>query len=64
MLTMFLVLQGSDPGITVNIYYPTLTNYTIPGAYLTLSFGVPKELLTIILRCAFSQQTGPDVFTC
>ncbi|EIM85306.1 glycoside hydrolase [Stereum hirsutum FP-91666 SS1] len=22
---------GSDPGITVNIYYPTLTNYTIPG---------------------------------
>ncbi|KAF7290218.1 CBM1 domain-containing protein [Mycena indigotica] len=23
--------KGSDPGITVNIYYPTLTNYTIPG---------------------------------
>ncbi|EJF60005.1 glycoside hydrolase family 61 protein [Dichomitus squalens LYAD-421 SS1] len=23
--------KGSDPGITVNIYYPPLTNYTIPG---------------------------------
>ncbi|KAF7333018.1 Glycosyl hydrolase, family 61, 9 [Mycena venus] len=23
--------QGTDPGITVNIYYPLLTNYTIPG---------------------------------
>ncbi|KAJ7676162.1 glycosyl hydrolase family 61-domain-containing protein [Mycena rosella] len=23
--------HGTDPGITVNIYYPTLTNYTIPG---------------------------------
>ncbi|KAF8169008.1 glycosyl hydrolase family 61-domain-containing protein [Mycena galopus ATCC 62051] len=22
---------GTDPGITVNIYYPLLTNYTIPG---------------------------------
>ncbi|KAK7001675.1 CBM1 domain-containing protein [Favolaschia claudopus] len=23
--------KGTDPGITVNIYYPLLTNYTIPG---------------------------------
>ncbi|QRW11838.1 glycoside hydrolase family 61 protein [Ceratobasidium sp. AG-Ba] len=23
--------KGSDPGITVNIYYPPLTSYTIPG---------------------------------
>ncbi|KAF7291755.1 CBM1 domain-containing protein [Mycena chlorophos] len=23
--------HGTDPGITVNIYYPLLTNYTIPG---------------------------------
>ncbi|KAH8799256.1 glycoside hydrolase family 61 protein [Flagelloscypha sp. PMI_526] len=23
--------KGTDPGITVNIYYPVLTNYTIPG---------------------------------
>ncbi|KAG9122989.1 hypothetical protein FRC07_000393 [Ceratobasidium sp. 392] len=23
--------KGTDPGITVNIYYPPLTNYTIPG---------------------------------
>ncbi|KAI1790632.1 glycoside hydrolase family 61 protein [Ganoderma leucocontextum] len=23
--------KGSDPGITVNIYYPPLANYTIPG---------------------------------
>ncbi|KAG6810318.1 hypothetical protein H0H92_012432 [Tricholoma furcatifolium] len=22
---------STDPGITINIYYPTLTNYTIPG---------------------------------
>ncbi|CAE6421358.1 unnamed protein product [Rhizoctonia solani] len=22
---------GTDPGITINIYYPTVTNYTIPG---------------------------------
>jgi hypothetical protein len=25
---------GTDPGITVNIYYPPLTNYTIPGLSL------------------------------
>ncbi|KAF7310251.1 CBM1 domain-containing protein [Mycena indigotica] len=23
--------KGSDPGITTNIYYPLLTNYTVPG---------------------------------
>ncbi|KAF8316842.1 glycoside hydrolase [Clavulina sp. PMI_390] len=23
--------KGTDPGITINIYYPTVTNYTIPG---------------------------------
>ncbi|KAK1454359.1 glycosyl hydrolase family 61 [Colletotrichum cuscutae] len=23
--------KGSDPGITINIYYPVVTNYTIPG---------------------------------
>ncbi|KAI0693480.1 glycoside hydrolase family 61 protein [Cytidiella melzeri] len=23
--------HGTDPGITINIYYPTVTNYTIPG---------------------------------
>ncbi|KAG8972167.1 hypothetical protein FRC05_010336 [Tulasnella sp. 425] len=23
--------QGTDPGITINIYYPAVTNYTIPG---------------------------------
>lgn len=22
---------GSDPGITINIYYPVLTSYTPPG---------------------------------
>ncbi|KAJ3847813.1 glycoside hydrolase [Lentinula lateritia] len=22
---------GTDPGITINIYYPTVTNYTVPG---------------------------------
>ncbi|KAH9936772.1 glycoside hydrolase family 61 protein [Epithele typhae] len=25
---------GSDPGITINIYYPTVKNYTIPGPAL------------------------------
>ncbi|KAF8591017.1 lytic polysaccharide monooxygenase [Ramaria rubella] len=23
--------KGTDPGITINIYYPVVTNYTIPG---------------------------------
>ncbi|KAF8914868.1 glycosyl hydrolase family 61-domain-containing protein [Mucidula mucida] len=23
--------KGSDPGITINIYYPTVTSYTVPG---------------------------------
>ena len=36
ILQKFLVLShraslGTDPGVTVDIYYPLLTNYTIPG---------------------------------
>ena len=26
-----LLLKGSDPGVTINIYYPPVTSYTVPG---------------------------------
>lgn len=28
---MLIASLGSDPGITLSIYYPVVTNYTIPG---------------------------------
>lgn len=33
ILKRILILLGSDPGITISIYYPVVTSYDIPGKY-------------------------------
>lgn len=31
MLTKCVFSQGSDPGVKINIYWPPVTSYTVPG---------------------------------
>ncbi|KAF7981800.1 hypothetical protein HWV62_31901 [Athelia sp. TMB] len=47
--------HSTDPGVTVDIYWPLLTNYTIPGTCR----------LAILSGCeSLKQLIGPPVFTC
>jgi hypothetical protein len=39
-------MQGSDPGVTISIYWPPITSYTIPGPpVFTCGGGSSKSLL-------------------